>query len=268
MPPVRSEPQDSVPVVSVVVPNWNTGPLLRLCLSSVLRFQDLPLELIVVDNGSQDASRDTALAAASQGLIRLVQRSQGPDEAGATAHGAALDAGLAVARGTYLFTLDSDAWAREPGWLGRFVVALEGADASHAGATKFPASRWQRFGSWMAGRQPGPESRYVRPCHALYRVDLLRRLGLSFGPTRVGERALTTGQSIHERLTAAGYRAAVLPHAEVARAVGHVRHATVVLNSQSFPSLRERARRRGQRAVERLLGGPEAASLLRDTPVP
>ena len=255
------------PRVSVVVPNWNTGPLLRLCLASVLRFQDLPLELIVVDNGSSDDSRRTAEAAAERGLIQLVQRTQSGEEAGARAHGAALDAGLALARAPYLFTLDSDAWARGPGWLGRFVVALEGADASHAGASKFPSSRWQRFGSWLAGRTPGPETRYVRPCHALYRVDLLRRLGLSFAPVRDGERALTTGQSIHERLVAAGYRAAFLPHAEVERAVGHLRHATVVLNSAAFPSLKARARRKGARAVERFLVSPEAARLLQDTPV-
>jgi glycosyltransferase involved in cell wall biosynthesis len=252
----------------VVVPNWNTGPLLRLCLASVLRFQDLPLELIVVDNGSHDASLATAEAAAVAGLIRLLRRTQAPDEAGAAAHGAALDLGLAEARAPYLFTLDSDAWAREPGWLGRFVVALEGSDASHAGATKFPPGAWQRLGAWLAGRESGPEARYVRPCHALYRTDLLRRHGLSFAPARDGDRPLTTGQAIHERLAALGYRPAILSHAEVARVVGHVRHATVVMNPDAFPGLRQRARRRGERALARLLEGPEAAGLLREAGFP
>lgn len=256
------------PLVSIVIPNWNTGPLLRLCLASVLRFSDPQSELIVVDNGSTDASRATAEAASARGLVRLIDRAQAPAEAGATAHGAALDAGLAAARAPFLFTLDSDAWAREPGWLGRFLAALESVDASHAGATKFPPGTWQRLGSWLTARRPGPESAYVRPCHALYRVDLLRRHGLSFGPVQVEGRSLTTGQAIHERLCAMGYRPALLPHAEVERAVGHVRHATVVLNPEAFPTLRARARQRGARAVERLLAGEEARSILRDAAFP
>lgn len=258
------------PLVTIVVPNWNTGPLLRLCLASVQAFTaDLPHELVVVDNGSTDASRRTAEAAAAQGLARLVDRVQTPEEAGAGAHGAALDAGLAAARTPWLFTLDSDAWAREPGWLGRFLVAAEMADASHAGATKFPPGPLQRFGNWLVGRAPRPSMLYVRPCHALYRVDLLRTHGLSFAPARGDDgRARTVGHVIHERLAGLGYRPAVMPHGEVARAVGHVRHATFALNPAAFPTLRDRSRRRAERALADHLATPEVAAILARSSLP
>lgn len=253
----------SEPLVTIAIPNWNTGPLLRLCLTSIARYTtDLPHDIVIVDNGSSDASLATAKAAVERGIARLVERVQTPEEAGAGAHGMALDAGLAAARAPYLFTLDSDAWAREPGWLGRFVIALEKEDASHAGATRTPPNALQRFGSWLARRAPRPSQLFIRPCHALYRVDLMRRHQLSFWPTREGRQHHTVGHSVHERLAELGYRAAVLPHEEVARAVGHVKHATFVLNPEAFPALRASSRRRAERALNAHLATPEVKAIL------
>lgn len=255
------------PRVTIVVPTWNTGPLLRICLASVLRHTAPPFQLVVVDNGSSDASRETAEGAAARGLIELVRRDQTGHE-GAAAHGAALDAGLAAARAPLLFTLDSDAWVRRAGWLDPWLAAVE-AGASHAGATKFPGGALQRWVGWLRGRTPGPEARYVRPCHALYRTEALRAAGRSFAP-RQGEdgRWRTTGEALHEGLVAAGGRPGLLPHAEVARRVGHLRHATFVLNAAAFPALRARARRRGERQLRRHLASREVAALLDGTPVP
>ncbi|MGE0712025.1 MAG: glycosyltransferase family 2 protein [Planctomycetota bacterium] len=253
--------------VTIVIPNWNTGALLRLCLASIHRHTRYPHRVVVVDNASDDASRETAERAAAAGLIELIRREDAQHD-GAPEHGASLDAGLAVARTPLLFTLDSDAWARREGWLETWVNAL-GREASHAGASKFPGGRIKRLIQWLRREPPRPEATYVRPCHAIYRVELLRRYGLSFGP-RQGEdgRWRTTGETIHEELCARGHRAVFIPHAEVERLVGHVRHATIVLNSGRFPSLRERARRRGERGIRELLAGPEAARILADTPIP
>lgn len=256
------------PQVTIVVPNWNTGPLLRVCLASVLRHTRVGYRVVVVDNGSSDASRDTAEAAEAKGLIHLIRRDD-EENRGAPSHGAALDAGLTVSDTPLLFTLDSDAWARREGWLGRYVHHLTTLDASHAGAVKFPSGSVHRVSSWLRGKRPGAESRYVRPCHALYRVDLLRRYELSFTPRPAEDgRKRTTGQVIHERLVGLGYRPAFLGHEEVERLVGHVRHATMVLNAGQFPGLRAKARWQGNRRIERFLEGREVARVLADSPVP
>jgi glycosyltransferase involved in cell wall biosynthesis len=255
------------PLVTIVVPNWNTGPLLRLCLASLDRFTRTPHRIVVVDNGSDDASRRTAEGAAERGLIELVKRDDTSNE-GANAHSGALDAGLAVAQTPLLLTLDSDAWARREGWLAEYVAAL-GEDRSHAGATKFPGGRVKALWDRVRGRSKPPEANYIRPCHALYRVDLLREHELSFAPVQLPSgRWRTTGEHLHHRLIELGHEPAYMPHEQVADLVGHLYHATLVINATSFPTLRERARRRGERRIQRWLESPEAAAILADTPIP
>lgn len=46
---------NALPSIAVVIPSWNSLPLLRRCLQS-LQGQDAPHELFVVDNGSSDGS--------------------------------------------------------------------------------------------------------------------------------------------------------------------------------------------------------------------
>jgi glycosyltransferase involved in cell wall biosynthesis len=247
--------------VTVVVPNYNSGDLLRLCIASVARAPGV--RVIVVDNGSTDRSREAAEAAERRGLIRLVRR-DGVVNDGAPAHGAALDAGLAAAETDLLFTLDSDAWVRRPGWLDRFRAALAAAGprAAVAGATKFEDGPRliRRALAWIGGRpiSERPEYRYVRPCHALYRADVLKDHALSFAP--VGPR--TTGENLFHGLVERGHTAAIMPHAEVASLVGHVRHASFLLNPDRFPRLRERARRRGVARIEKVLATREAREIL------
>src|SRR5690606_35770192 len=114
-------------------PNWNSGPMLRLCLASLLKFTPPPARVLLVDNRSTDASREAAEAAAARGLVRLVTREDGRND-GAADHGAALDLGLSLVDTPLVFTLDSDAWARREGWMEPWLAALR-ADpgASHAG---------------------------------------------------------------------------------------------------------------------------------------
>lgn len=46
--------------VSIIIPNWNGGDVLRVCLDSILQHtRGVDFELIVIDNGSTDESRTT-----------------------------------------------------------------------------------------------------------------------------------------------------------------------------------------------------------------
>jgi GT2 family glycosyltransferase len=61
----RSEPPRPLapatgPAVSIVIPNVNAAPLLEECLASIAEQTYAPIEVIVVDGGSTDASLETA----------------------------------------------------------------------------------------------------------------------------------------------------------------------------------------------------------------
>ena len=99
----RSGTRAKLPVVSIVVANYNGAAYLDDCLTSALRQTISDLEVIVIDDGSTDASVDIIRRrAAGDGRIRLVQTEcrSGP--------GAARNHGLAEARGDWVAILDSD----------------------------------------------------------------------------------------------------------------------------------------------------------------
>ncbi|HYE37376.1 glycosyltransferase family 2 protein [Methylocaldum sp.] len=87
------------PFFSVVIPAFNRAKEIPACLDSVLaqRWQDF--EIIVVDDGSRDATAQVVKSYSNR--VRLIrQENQGP--------GAARNAGIRAANGDYVAFLDSD----------------------------------------------------------------------------------------------------------------------------------------------------------------
>ena len=90
--------------VSVIIPAWRAVGTIRRALESVAAQTLAPLEVIVVDDGSDDGTFDAARACASaMGPIRLVVERQ--DNRGA---GAARNRALALAQGRWVAFLDAD----------------------------------------------------------------------------------------------------------------------------------------------------------------
>lgn len=92
-----------MPAVSVIVPVHNGERQLRECLGCLTAQTLTDLEIIVVDDGSTDAT--AAIIDEVAALDARVRRLTGPAIGSA---GAARNAGLAVATGDYLAFLDSD----------------------------------------------------------------------------------------------------------------------------------------------------------------
>jgi glycosyltransferase involved in cell wall biosynthesis len=109
----------SQPLVSVVIPAYNAERTLAQTLATVLEQDYAPFELIVVDDGSQDATSSIAEAAARNAGVRVIRQSnQGV--------AAARNAGIEAARGAIVALLDADdVW--HPSFLSRQVEALEAA---------------------------------------------------------------------------------------------------------------------------------------------
>ncbi|MFZ4860102.1 MAG: mycofactocin biosynthesis glycosyltransferase MftF [Desulfuromonadaceae bacterium] len=115
---VRSAPEqsDSFPEVSIVIPVMNRADELRRCLTSLSRltYPRKKLQIIVVDDGSVDASPDVArefgaLLVPSGGVGR------GP--------AAARNVGASIAEGEILAFIDSDCSA-SPDWLCQLIPAF------------------------------------------------------------------------------------------------------------------------------------------------
>jgi len=93
----------SAPLVSVVVPCFNAGPMLAPALESIVRQTHPALEIIFVDNGSTDASRATAL-----GVLGAQEREYGIVDCPERGVNNARNAGYAHVRGDYVQWMDAD----------------------------------------------------------------------------------------------------------------------------------------------------------------
>jgi len=108
----------AVPLVSVVVPNYNKGPFVSHAISSVLSQSLSNLELIFVDDGSADSSASQAKQLRSEDpRVRILEHSRRRGPA------AARNTGIMAACGRFIALLDSDD-VYSPDWLAHAVRRL------------------------------------------------------------------------------------------------------------------------------------------------
>lgn len=88
------------PLVSIVMPMRNTERFVSAALKSILQTQDLPLEVLVVDDNSTDRSADRVREINDQRIVLLKGDGLG------VAH--ASNVALAAARGAFIMFCDSD----------------------------------------------------------------------------------------------------------------------------------------------------------------
>ena len=104
---------------SIVVINHDYGEFLRVSLDSALTQSFAGVEVIVVDDGSQDDSR--AIIASYGDRLRAVYQDNG-------GHTSAVNAGFAASTGDYVLFLDADDWL-DPDCLAVAIAALRPEDA-------------------------------------------------------------------------------------------------------------------------------------------
>jgi GT2 family glycosyltransferase len=105
--------------VSIVMPCLDEAETLRSCIEEArdfLRRQDVAGEIVVADNGSTDGSRDVAAQCGAR-VVDVPTRG----------YGAALQAGIAAARGRYVVMGDADG-SYDFGHLDGFLDRLRGGD--------------------------------------------------------------------------------------------------------------------------------------------
>ena len=88
--------------VSVVIPNYNRADAVVAAVESALKQDFSPLEVIVIDDGSQDDSLDRLRAIDDPRLVVVAVTNGGA--------GPARNRGFDLARGDYIALLDSITW--------------------------------------------------------------------------------------------------------------------------------------------------------------
>lgn len=140
VPPRSTGPHHSQIVTTAVMPAYNEQPRIAEAIASVLPFVD---EVIVVDDGSGDATAEFATAAGARVIRQGVNRG----------YLAAIKRGFAEARGTVVVTVDAD---------GEFPAAcipalvqpiLDGRADMVQGRRNVVARPSERFLSWLAQRR-------------------------------------------------------------------------------------------------------------------
>lgn len=89
-------------LVTIIMPAYNGGRFIKQAIESVLAQTYPHWELIVVDDGSTDATADIVSGHKDSRIVYVHQENHG--------QAAALNRGLELARGTYITTLDVDDW--------------------------------------------------------------------------------------------------------------------------------------------------------------
>lgn len=106
-------------LISVIVAAYNIGEYLPRCLDSLLAQSYRKLEIIVVDDGSEDATAAVCDRYAMQhDNIKVIHQQQNEGPSGAR------NKGLAIARGDYIGFVDGDDWI-EPDMYGAMLKACE-----------------------------------------------------------------------------------------------------------------------------------------------
>jgi GT2 family glycosyltransferase len=104
-----------MPLVSVIVVNWNGERLLQPCLAALQRQTYADREIILVDNGSTDSS--VSLVRRKFPEVKIVELPENRGFAGGN------NAGLAASRGRVIALMNNDAQADEK-WLDHMMQAL------------------------------------------------------------------------------------------------------------------------------------------------
>ena len=151
--------------ITAIIVNYKTPDLTTACVESFCTtYPDVPL--ILIDNGSDDQSRDYIAATAQQFPVVTMQLNSTN-----LYHGPAMDQGIRMSNTPYVFTLDSDCIVQRPGFLEAMLEQMISQRAYAVGSMHW----MDRFGyDLKAGDRY--YTRYIHPYAML--LDRTKYLGL------------------------------------------------------------------------------------------
>lgn len=262
------------PLVSILIPNYKTPALTKLCLRLIRKHTDTnKVKVIVIDNDSQDASLEYLRTLS---WIHLIERQAITGETPVQAHARALDLALAGVTTPYVLSIHTDTLVKRGDWLTYLLSKIEKSPViAGVGSWKLELKPWWRrhlkwienkiqFVYWrILGKSTdriegmGNNFYYLRSHCALYRTDLLKKMNLHFA-----DGDMVAGKEMHKQLVDAGYKMLFLSSDILGQYIEHINHATTVLNPKL--STREKSITKGLKRVEASLKKLNAEGILSD----
>lgn len=143
-------------IISVIIPVYNVGALLRKSVNSVIAQMRDDCEIIIVDDGSSDDSGQICDEYSNSKNVRVIHKANG-------GLSSARNAGIEVAKGDFLLFLDSDDYIR-PGSIELLVNLIK-----QAGKFDFIQFRYDEVSDYS-------DCQEVNEVHALYSTTDRRQM--------------------------------------------------------------------------------------------
>jgi glycosyltransferase involved in cell wall biosynthesis len=255
--------------VTILIPHYQTLDAIRLCLRSIRRYTAPPYRVLVLDNGSTDASIDYL-----RGLAWVECVDSGVRNDLIAAQAAALNAGAERVTTPYFLVIHSDTYVHRPGWLAFLLARLRGGGYAAVGTRHQTiraydsallagvAARAAGLIARVAARETADGVPWLRSCLTLYRTAAFHAAGCRFASD--GREDAT--HAANAALAAHGQRLLALPDRVVGYYVFHKGDTTRIANrlyADDDPEFRDRIARH-----RRHLGGFHARAstqaILRD----
>lgn len=152
------------PALSVIIGTVGQPALVNCCIQEVRRLATLPIEIVLVDNGS--TAFESALLADVKADVLL--HSDQP-----LGYAKANNWGIASSSGKYVMLLNNDAWPTQVGWDARLLSVIESMpDAQVVSAT---VSRVYHPGQLATGPVPADGCKLIETDQVAFVAALLRR---------------------------------------------------------------------------------------------
>lgn len=176
--------KNSAPLVSLIIPVYNSEKYLNRCLDSVLSQTYKNYEVICVDDGSSDMSGSILDGYQKQNPTKIFVRHQANAGIATTRN-----RGIEIAKGCYIAFIDNDDWI-DVDWLETLTNLIDADDPADVICSGY--CRPDKDGSIVARCRlniNGEWSPYLvgAPWAKLYRTAFIRESNLEFFNTNIGE---------------------------------------------------------------------------------
>jgi len=244
----------TTPLVSILVPNYRTPLLTKLCLRLLRQYTDLnQARIIVVDNDSRDESTEYIR---SLPWVNFIERAPISGESPGASHARALDLAMNAVSTPYVLSIHTDTLVYHPDWLNFLlshikdnpnIAGVGSWKLEHTSKTKKIFKKIERIlqKCWhtllrkpiLDAEGTGNQHYYLRSHCALYRTELFNRYKLRFD-----DEGQTAGKTAHRILIEKSHEMIFLPAEDLLPYLHHVNHATMVLNEMKGVNRRSKNR--------------------------